>query len=84
MLHDVARTSGVGRAGQALPRDAARRAPQHRDGHPRQRRDRPARLRDGRVPSRRAGGIGAYMEDQQFANQLPELYAAVVLVSLLG
>jgi len=31
-----------------------------------------------------AGGIGAYMEDQQFANKLPELYAAVVLVSLLG
>ena len=31
-----------------------------------------------------AGGIGAYMEGQQFANKLPELYAAVVLVGLLG
>jgi NitT/TauT family transport system permease protein len=31
-----------------------------------------------------AGGIGAYMESQQFATNIPELYAAVVLVSLLG
>ena len=31
-----------------------------------------------------AGGVGAYMEDQQFAGRLPELYAAVVLVSLFG
>jgi ABC-type nitrate/sulfonate/bicarbonate transport system permease component len=29
-------------------------------------------------------GIGAYMQRQQSAFQLPELYAAVVLVGLLG
>jgi ABC-type nitrate/sulfonate/bicarbonate transport system permease component len=31
-----------------------------------------------------AGGVGDYMEDQQNANNIPELYAAVVLVALLG
>lgn len=31
-----------------------------------------------------AGGVGTYMETQQFAGKLPKLYAAVVLVSLLG
>lgn len=30
------------------------------------------------------GGIGSYMQRQQLAFQLPELYAAVVLVGLLG
>ena len=30
------------------------------------------------------GGIGAYMEQQQLAFQLPELYAAVSSVGLLG
>ena len=31
-----------------------------------------------------AGGIGAYMQDQYAALSIPELYAAVVLVALLG
>ena len=31
-----------------------------------------------------AGGLGDYMEDQQNASNIPELYAAVVLVALLG
>jgi ABC-type nitrate/sulfonate/bicarbonate transport system permease component len=30
------------------------------------------------------GGIGAYMQEQQFAYRLPELYAAVLLTALLG
>jgi NitT/TauT family transport system permease protein len=31
-----------------------------------------------------AGGVGDYMEDQQNAGNIPELYAAVVLVALVG
>jgi NitT/TauT family transport system permease protein/sulfonate transport system permease protein len=31
-----------------------------------------------------AGGVGDYMEDQRLANNIPELYAAVVLVALVG
>ena len=31
-----------------------------------------------------AGGVGNYMESQEFAGNIPELYAAVVLVALLG
>ncbi len=30
------------------------------------------------------GGIGAYMHQQQNAFQIPELYAAVVLIGMLG
>jgi NitT/TauT family transport system permease protein len=30
------------------------------------------------------GGVGSYMDRQQIAHQLPELYAAVVLVGLIG
>jgi ABC-type nitrate/sulfonate/bicarbonate transport system permease component len=30
------------------------------------------------------GGIGAYMQQQQFAFELPEMYAAVLLTALLG
>ena len=30
------------------------------------------------------GGIGAYMQRQQLAFQLPEMYAAVLLTALLG
>jgi ABC-type nitrate/sulfonate/bicarbonate transport system permease component len=30
------------------------------------------------------GGVGSYMQKQQSSFQLPELYAAVVLVGLLG
>jgi ABC-type nitrate/sulfonate/bicarbonate transport system permease component len=31
-----------------------------------------------------AGGIGDYMEDQRLASNIPELYAAVILVALVG
>jgi ABC-type nitrate/sulfonate/bicarbonate transport system permease component len=31
-----------------------------------------------------AGGVGDYMEDQQLADNIPELYAAVLLVAILG
>jgi ABC-type nitrate/sulfonate/bicarbonate transport system permease component len=30
------------------------------------------------------GGIGAYMQREQYAYHLPELYAAIVLTALLG
>ena len=83
MLHDVARASGVGGAGRLFRVTLPAALPSISTGI------RvsaaialvvcvTAEFRTG------AGGIGAYMEDQQFANKLPELYAAVVLVSLLG
>jgi ABC-type nitrate/sulfonate/bicarbonate transport system permease component len=83
MLQDVARTSGVGRVGRLFHVTLPAALPSVATGI------RvsaaialvvcvTAEFRTG------AGGIGAYMEDQQFANKLPELYAAVVLVSLLG
>lgn len=83
MLQDVARTSGVGRLGRLFHVTLPAALPSIATGI------RisaaialvvcvTAEFRTG------AGGIGAYMEDQQFANKLPELYAAVVLVSLLG
>jgi ABC-type nitrate/sulfonate/bicarbonate transport system permease component len=31
-----------------------------------------------------AGGVGYYMDSQQNANNIPEMYAAAVLVALLG
>jgi NitT/TauT family transport system permease protein len=83
VLHDVARTSGVGGAGRLFRVTLPAALPSIATGI------RvsaaialvvcvTAEFRTG------AGGVGAYMEDQQFANKLPELYAAVVLVSLLG
>ena len=83
MLHDVARTSGVGRAGRLVRVTLPAALPSIATGV------RvsaaiallvcvTAEFRTG------AGGIGAYMETQQLASKLPELYAAVVLVGLLG
>jgi ABC-type nitrate/sulfonate/bicarbonate transport system permease component len=83
MLHDVARASGVGRAGRLLRVTLPAALPSVATGI------RvsaaialvvcvTAEFRTG------AGGVGAFMEDQQFANKLPELYAAVVLLALLG
>ena len=83
MLYDVARTSGVGGAGRLFRVTLPAALPSIATGI------RvsaaialvvcvTAEFRTG------AGGVGAYMEDQQFAAKLPELYAAVVLVSLLG
>jgi ABC-type nitrate/sulfonate/bicarbonate transport system permease component len=83
MLHDVARASGVGRAGRLFRVTLPAALPSIATGI------RvsaaialvvcvTAEFRTG------AGGVGAYMEDQQFAGKLPELYAAVVLLCLLG
>jgi len=83
MLHDVARTSGVGRAGRLLRVTLPAALPSIATG---------VRIsaavalvvcvtaeyRTG------AGGIGDYMNDQRLAFQIPELYAAVVLVALIG
>jgi ABC-type nitrate/sulfonate/bicarbonate transport system permease component len=83
MLHDVARTSGVGRVGRLARVTLPAALPSIATGI------RisaaialvvcvTAEFRTG------AGGVGTYMEAQQFAANLPELYAAVVLISLLG
>ena len=50
MLHDVARTSGVGSAGRLFRVTLPAALPSIATGHPRERHDRPARLRDRRVP----------------------------------
>ena len=81
MLQDVARTSGVGRVGRLFHVTLPAALPSIATG-----------IRVSAAIAlvvcvtaefrTHAGGIGAYMYDQQ--NKLPELYAAVVLVSLLG
>jgi NitT/TauT family transport system permease protein len=83
MLYDVARTSGVGRTGRLFRVTLPAALPSITTG-----------IRVSAAIAlvvcvtaefvTGAGGIGAYMEDQQFAGNRPEMYAAVVLVSLLG
>jgi len=83
MLHDVARTSGVGRVGRLFRVTIPAALPSIATGV--------------RVSAAialvvcvtaefitGAGGLGDYMDDQRAALNLPELYAAVVLVSLIG
>lgn len=83
MLHDVARTSGVGRMGRLFRVTLPAALPSIATGI--------------RVSAAIAllvcvtaefrtgtGGVGTYMDLQQNANHLPELYAAVVLTGLLG
>ena len=83
MLHDVARTSGVGRAGRLFRVTLPAAVPSIATGT--------------RVSSAialvvcvtaeyrtSAGGIGAYMNDQYSALETPELYAAVLLLGLVG
>ena len=83
MLHDVARTSGVGRAGRLFRVTLPAALPSIATGV--------------RVSAAiallvcvtaeyltGAGGIGAYVQDQYAALNTPELYAALVLVSFLG
>jgi NitT/TauT family transport system permease protein len=83
VLHDVARTSGVGRTGRLFRVTLPAALPSIATGI--------------RVSAAIAllvcvtaefvigsGGVGTYMERQQIANRLPELYAAVVLVGLIG
>jgi len=83
MLHDVARTSGVGRAGRLFRVTLPAALPSIATG---------VRVSaaiallvcvtaEYLTP---AGGIGAYMQDQYAALNTPELYAAIVLVSFLG
>jgi ABC-type nitrate/sulfonate/bicarbonate transport system permease component len=83
MLHDVARTSGVGRTGRLFRVTLPAALPSIAIG-----------IRVSAAIALLvcvtaeylvgAGGIGSYMERQQIANRLPEGYAAVVLVGLIG
>jgi NitT/TauT family transport system permease protein len=83
LLYDVARTSGVGRAGTLFRVTVPAALPSIATG-----------IRVSAAIALvvcvtaeyviRAGGVGAYMNDQKAAIRLPELYAAVVLVGLLG
>jgi NitT/TauT family transport system permease protein len=83
ILHDVARTSGVGSAGRLARVTLPAALPSIATG-----------IRVSAAIAllvcvtaeyyTGAGGIGAYMQDQYVAFNTPELYAAIVLVSLLG
>jgi ABC-type nitrate/sulfonate/bicarbonate transport system permease component len=83
MLHDVARTSGVGRTGRLFRVTLPAALPSIATGI--------------RVSAAIAllvcvtaefligtGGVGTYMKRQQIANRLPEMYAAVIVVGLIG
>jgi NitT/TauT family transport system permease protein len=83
MLHDVARTSGVGPTGRLFRVTLPAALPSIVTG-----------IRVSAAIAllvcvtaeflTGAGGVGDYMEDQRVALHIPELYAAVVLVALLG
>ena len=83
LLHDVARTSGVGRTGRLFRVTLPAALPSIATG-----------IRVSASIALLAGvtaefltpieGVGAYMQRQQLALQLPELYAAILLVGLLG
>ena len=83
MLHDVARSSGVGRTGRLFRVTLPAALPSIATG-----------IRVSAAIALLvcvtaefvigAGGIGSYMDRQQIANRLPEMYAAVVLVGLIG
>jgi NitT/TauT family transport system permease protein len=83
LLHDVARTSGVGRVGRLLRVTLPGAAPSIATG-----------IRVSASIALLVGvtveyiatndGIGAYMARQADAFELPEMYAAVLLVGLLG
>jgi ABC-type nitrate/sulfonate/bicarbonate transport system permease component len=83
MLHDVAKTSGVGKTGRLFRVTLPAALPSIATGI--------------RISAAIAllvcvtaefligfGGVGTYMERQQIANRLPEMYAAVILVGLIG
>jgi len=83
MLHDVARMSGVGRTGRLFRVTLPAALPSIATGI--------------RVSAAIAllvcvtaefvigtGGVGTYLKRQQIANRLPEMYAAVILVGLIG
>lgn len=83
LLHDVARASGVGRAGRVVRVTLPAALPSIATG-----------IRLGASVAlvvvvtaefvQGTDGVGSYMQVQQIARQLPQLYAAVVLTALLG
>jgi NitT/TauT family transport system permease protein len=83
LLHDVARTAGVGRAGRLCRVTLPAALPSIAIG-----------IRISAAIAlvvcvtaeyvTRAGGIGVYMEAQRAAFKVPELYAAIVLVAVIG
>lgn len=83
LLHDVARTSGVGRAGRLVRVTLPAALPSIATGI---RVSASIALLVGVTAEYlyATGGIGAYMQLQEGAFALPEMYAAVVLVGLLG
>jgi len=83
LLHDVARTSGVTRGGRLVRVALPAALPSIATGI---RVSASIALLVGVTAEfvTGTGGIGSYMQRQQLAFQLPELYAAVVLVGCLG
>lgn len=83
MLHDVARTSGVTRLGRLVRVTLPAALPSIATGI---RISASIALLVGVTAEfiTRTGGVGSYMQQQQSAFQLPEMYAAVVLTGLLG
>lgn len=83
VLHDVARTSGVTRLGALFRVTLPAALPSIATGI---RVSASIALLVGVTAEFVTGteGVGAYMQRQQFAYQIPELYAAVVLIGALG
>ena len=84
MLHDVARTSGVGGAGRLVRVSLPAALPSIATGI---RVSAPIALFVGVTAeflTVGAGGLGSYMRLQQDAFELPEMYAAIALTALLG
>lgn len=83
LLHDVARTSGVTRLGALLRVTLPAALPSIATGI---KVSAAVALQVGVTAEFLTGtdGIGAYMQSQQLAFNIPELYAAIVLVGMLG
>jgi ABC-type nitrate/sulfonate/bicarbonate transport system permease component len=83
LLHDVARTSGATRLGALVRVTLPAALPSIATGI---RVSAAAALQVGVTAEFLIGtdGIGAYMQSQQLAFNIPELYAAIVLVGILG
>jgi len=83
MLHDVARTSGVGRPGRLARVTLPAALPSIWTGI---RVSAPIALLVGVTAEylTLTGGIGSYLQQKQNAGELPEMYAAVVLTAVLG
>jgi len=83
MLHDVARTSGVGRTERLVRVTLPSALPSIATGI---RVSAPIALLVGVTAEwvTFSGGIGSYMRQRQDAFELPEMYAAIVLTAVLG